>query len=106
MRLTVTLTDPPDVFDVEFDARDRRAFERAGARALGITGPLQAAVQSMPDTYVAWLAWHATARRNGREVGGFDEFDARLIDVTPHEDEPATESGDLGDPTKPAQSAG
>jgi len=106
MRLTVQLADPPETFDVDFDARDRRAFERAGAKAVGLSGPLQAAVQTMPDTYVAWLAWHAAARRGGRtDLGGFDEFDARLLDVTPIEDD-TPEGGELGDPTPPAPSAG
>ena len=106
MRLTATLVDPDEVLTIEIDARDRRAFERAGARAMGLSGNLQAAIQTMPDTYLAWLAWHAAARRGDRDdLGSFDDFDARLADVASidvDEDGEEAGGGELGDPTKPA----
>jgi hypothetical protein len=102
VKITLTLTDPEDQMVVDFDARDRRAFERAGYKALGLSGPLQAAVQTIPDTYMAWLCWHA-AKRAGLTDLPFDDFDNRLLDFEPDEHD-AEEL--LGDPTKPATSAG
>ncbi len=82
MKLKLTLADPEEVILTEFDARDRRAFERAGYKALGLSGPLQSAVQTVPDSYVAWLAFHSL-KRQGLTTATFDEFDARLVDLDP-----------------------
>ena len=96
MKIQLTLTDPEETLITEFDARDRRAFERAGYRALGLSGPLQAAVQQIPDSYVAWLAFHAL-KRQGVIDCSFDEFDARLVDL-----DPQGVDDELPDPTEPA----
>jgi hypothetical protein len=108
MKIRLTLDGPEEVVAVDVDARDRRAFERAGATAVGLKRSgsdfLTDVRSQMPETYSIWLAWHALAKRGGRtDLGTFDEFDARVADMDT--DDAATPS-DLGDPTQPAPSAG
>jgi hypothetical protein len=107
MRVTVTLVDPDETFDVDNDARDRRAFERVGARALGQTGRQVDVMASLPETYLTWVTWHAATRRGNRaDLGSFDEFEQRVIQIQPHPEAPDAEADGLGDPTRPAASAG
>ena len=82
MKVVLGLSDPEEQFTVEVDARDRRAFERAGANALGLKGALQDEIRRIPDSYIAWLSWHA-ARRTGLIDVGYDDFDKRLTDIDP-----------------------
>lgn len=79
MKITAHLVDPEESIIVEFDARDRRAFERAGYKALGLSGALAEAIQRVPDSYMAWLLWHALRRQELIDVS-FDDFDARFVD--------------------------
>lgn len=90
MKVTLTLLDPEESVIVEFDSRDRRAFERAGYKALGLSGPLQDAIQRIPDSYVTWLAWHAL-KRQGMTTESFDVFDGRLVDMDPEGEESETD---------------
>jgi hypothetical protein len=101
MKAGITLCDPEESLAVEIDARDRRAWEVKGRKACGLpAGPLRDVIREAPETYVAWIAWHAAAVRGGRkDLGDFAAFDARLAEVS---DFDAGEDELLGDPTGPA----
>jgi hypothetical protein len=97
VKATVVLCDPEEQFPVVIDGRDRRAFERR-RDALGFSpGPIKDAAAEAPETYVAFLAWHALSRV--ADVGEFDSFNDRrlveVVDLTP-------DSSDEPDPTRPA----
>jgi hypothetical protein len=100
MRITVRLADPDDELETVVDARDRRAFERSGRTALGLAGnaSLADAVAAAPESYVAWVAWHALRRQLGRErVDTFGAFEARIVETITHAD--GTGDALLPDPT-------
>lgn len=81
MKMLITLADPEEYISAEVDARDRRAFELQGAKALGFPpGKLLDMAQTMPENYTYWVGWHA-ARRNGLKLT-WDEFSERAVDLT------------------------
>lgn len=96
--ISIVLADPDEEFTAGFDARDRRAFERDGRKALGLPAgtTLQDAVAGNPESYLVWIAWHALTRA-GLTTLTYLELEARAVKVR-------TEAGDavLPDPTKPA----
>lgn len=91
MKATVRL--PTTEYVVDIDARDRRAFERQSDVALPPTGSLQELAQRMPETYLAWLAWHAS-KREGVAMS-WREFDEVLLEVSQDEG-----GDDMPDPTQ------
>jgi hypothetical protein len=105
MKFHVRLVDPDEDFYIEPDARDMRAFELKGMRALGLKGSCQEALNQAPQTWTAWIIWHAVERRGGRDLGGYDAFEARLL-VTPRDESGDIPDAALGNPTGPASLAG
>lgn len=83
MKLTVRLAEPEAEYTVDVDARDRRAFERdaGGQLKLPKGGSLRDVVNALPETYVAWLAWHALTVRGSTLSLGWPQFDERLVEV-------------------------
>lgn len=98
MKVLVLLSDPESRLPVEIDARDRRAFERDGTAALKLKGQLKDIIHAAPETYVAWLAWHALTRTGALNIP-WTSFDKRLVAVE-NEDEQDDVEGELGDPTQ------
>ena len=99
MKITLTLVDPEEHLTVDPDARDRRAYERAGYKVTGRAGPMRQLMEEAPDTYLGWSAWHCL-RRQGLVTCTWDEFDARLAEVSPDKGD----TPELGDPTNGATS--
>lgn len=102
---TVHLADPEEEIVVETDGRDRRAFEQRGWMDLGMQRPtnVQEFIASHPETWIAWTAYNALTTRGGRDdLGKWKAYEQRVVAVVP---DAATEEG-VGDPTRPAASAG
>lgn len=87
-----------DEWPIEIDARDRRAFERLARQDIPTlpTGTLRDIAAAMPETYLAWLAWHAS-KRDGRTDVTFAAFEAELLEVKGD-----GEAAELPDPTQQA----
>lgn len=98
MKATVILADPEERHEVEIDGRDRRAFERAIPKLDLPVRAVKDVAGACPETYVAFLAWHALTR-GGLDLT-FPAFETRLVEVIGVSQD-ATE-----DPTMPAASAG
>jgi hypothetical protein len=97
MKMTLNLADPEESLITEFDSRDRRAFERFGYKALGLSGSLEDAVRRVPDSYVGWLCWHSLKRQQLTTLS-YDEFDSRLVELQ-------TEDGSTDDESNPTDVA-
>jgi hypothetical protein len=97
--ISVVLVEPDEELAADFDARDRRAFERQGRSAIGVPASttLEAAVAGSPESYIVWIAWHALTRTGQTELT-FKELEARTVKVHMDGDEAEL----LPDPTKPA----
>ena len=96
MKVTVVLEN--EEHRVEVDARDRRAFERLARADIGPSfpkGSLRDVVQTIPETYLAWLAYHATKRAGYLGEITWVEFERQLLEV-----QAETEEGDGLDPTQ------
>ena len=104
MKLTLHLADPEETLVVDMDARDRRAFERAGYKGIGMTSNTQDGVKARPENWLSWVSWHALHRQNLTDQS-YDEFEARLVE-TERDDDDADDGAGLGDPTGPATWAG
>lgn len=101
MKIEITLADPEEQFVVDFDARDRRAFERTGGRDIGLSGPaIVGGEPRMPESWLAWIGWHA-AKRQGVFDLTYPDFEARCMGATAEVDDQEEPAG-LGDPTGPA----
>jgi len=99
MKATIHLVEPETAYPVDIDARDRRAFERAGRVQLGkiALGSLKEVVASIPETYTLWLAWHAL-QRSGVALD-WETFEDRVVEVE------STDNGEMeADPTIAAPS--
>lgn len=101
MRFLVTLVDPDEKVDVDVDARDFRAGERAWPKLLGV--PVGTSIETMkdafPSTTSSWLYWHA-AKRAGLTDAAFTAFEARVVA------DQALGGEALPDPTGAASGAG
>jgi hypothetical protein len=93
----VRLADPHEVLQVEQDARDRRAAEvRFAAVVKAKPGtPLRTIVEGWPETWGAWIHWHA-ATRQGLTSEPWDRWSERVVDIDAPDDGAA-----LPDPTGP-----
>lgn len=100
MKIEILLDGPEEQLVVDFDARDRRAFERVGGRDVGLVGPaLVDGNPRMPESQLAWIGWHA-CKRQGLLTLTWAEFEARCAAATANlDDDP---DNGLGDPTGPA----
>jgi len=102
--MTVQLIDPEETYTVTAAGIDRRAFEREGRAAIGAppTTPTAQLYRSMPESAIAWLAWHALIR-TGQWVGDLATFDARCDAVAVETGDPEADAAlALADPTRPA----
>lgn len=96
MKATVVLVDPVEEMRVETDARDLRAFERDGRKAIGVpVGPVKDAAAVSPNLFVAWLVWHAMCRDKMTDLGFAQWERTRLVEVLVDGPE------ELPDPTRP-----
>jgi hypothetical protein len=101
MKITLVLAEPEERHVVDFDARDRRAFERVGGRDIGLSGPaIIGGEPRMPESQLAWIGWHA-AHRQGLFDLTWPQFEARCAEASAELDAAEEPSG-LGDPTGPA----
>lgn len=102
MKFTVHLADPEEVFSVDVDARDRRAFEMQSRRVFGTAadGQLRTVATSMPENYSYWCAWHALCKR-GTVALTWEQFDARAVHLESDDSE-----DDDADPTQPGHTPG
>lgn len=101
-KATIVLVDPEERHVVEIDSRDRRAFEVVGRRDLGkeLAGmPLTEVLRAVPETYAAWLAWHALTRTKTIDTP-WPEFSERFLEAQGWADEPEL------DPTSPGRTPG
>ena len=100
MKIEITLVEPEEHLVADFDARDRRAFERVGCKDIGLTGPaLIDGNPRMPESQLAWIGWHALRRDNQIDMPWL-MFEARCAQATAVTDD---DDAGLGDPTGPAR---
>lgn len=97
MKATITLADT-ETMVVDIDARDRRAWEREARSYIDNLpqGDLRTVAAAMPETYVAWLAWHACGREGLTRLS-WQTFEGQLLEVDSDEE---TGTGGLPDPTQ------
>lgn len=97
-------TEEYGILTADVDARDRRAFEKTGYRDLGIAQriAIKEVIALQPESYMAWLAWHALVRDGRKE--SWVEFEPKVISVVLN-DVVETEDA-LADPTMRARLGG
>lgn len=97
MKATVVLADTEPMV-VDIDARDRRAWEREARNYIDALpqGDLRAVAGAMPETYVAWLTWHACTREGLTRLS-WQAFESQLLEVDSDESDTG---GGLPDPTQ------
>jgi len=95
----VRLADPELVLEVETDSRDRRAAEMRLPAALKVKPgtSMKVILESFPETWAAWVFWHA-ATRSGVTSVEWVEWERRWLG--PDDDEVV--GTDLPGPTGPA----
>ena len=101
MKATILLDGPEERIPVEIDARDRRAFERLARRDLGkvAEGALSDVIRAIPETYMAWCAWHAWTRDGARY--SWPDAEKRIARVVVED-----EAEETADPTQPGHTPG
>lgn len=105
MKLFVEIEGLPEPLLAEIDARDRRAFEREGAKDIGLPplAALKDITASRPESFTGWLAWHALRRVGKTETKSWAEFEPLLVGTIVEE---AEEEDDITNPTVPVNSEG